>query len=78
MRMSSPLHGERTGVFEVVERNDDVLELDVAVSQRTEVPEAAGIAEICAAAEDADRAVAVAPPRIFHVDVIDAGAEGRG
>jgi hypothetical protein len=70
-----PLDRERAAVADVVEGDDDVLELDVAATGRAEIPEPAGVAEVGVAAEDAHRAVAVAPPHVLHVDVIDAVGE---
>jgi hypothetical protein len=49
--------------------------LDVAVAERAEVPVAARVAEARVAAEDARRAVAVAPPDVLHVHVVDALSE---
>ena len=45
------------------------------MTQRTEVPETAGIAKIRASAEDTYRAIAMTPPCVLHVDVIDAATE---
>jgi hypothetical protein len=59
MRPSSPLDGERAGVADVIEGDDDVLELDVAATDGAEVPGATRVAEIGVAAEHADGAVAV-------------------
>src|SRR5690606_29313847 len=70
-----PFHGERALVSCVVEGDDDVLELHVAAADGAEVPGAAGVAEGGVAAEDADVAVAVAPPDVLHVGVEDARAE---
>ena len=70
-----PLNAERAGVADIVEGDDDVLEVDVAVAERTEVPVPARVAEGNMAAEYADRAVAVAPPHVFHVDVENPLAE---
>src|SRR5690606_30398978 len=52
-----PLDGERAAVADVVEGDDDVLELHVAVAEGAEIPVAAGVAEVGVAAEDADVAV---------------------
>jgi len=71
-----PLHGERAGVADVVEGDDDVLETDIAAADGAEIPGATGVAEIGMAAEDADGAVAVAPPDVLHVGVVDLLAEG--
>ncbi len=64
-----PLDTERALIVHVVERDDDIFELDVAVAQRAEVPEPARVAEVHVAAKDAHRAVAVAPPHVLHVAV---------
>src|SRR5690606_27660742 len=67
-----PFHGERALVSCVVECDDDVLKLHVAAADGAEVPGAAGVAEGGVTAEDADVAVAVAPPDVLHVGVEDA------
>src|SRR5207249_652183 len=59
-----PLHRERAGVADVVERDDDLLEIDVTAANRAEIPEAAGVTEAGVAAEHADGAVTVAPPHV--------------
>jgi hypothetical protein len=41
-----PLDAQRALVADVVERDDDVLELDVAVAEAAEVPVAAGSANV--------------------------------
>src|SRR5690606_38911072 len=70
-----PLDRERAVVADVVERDDDALEIDVAVSERAEVPVAARIREGGVPAEDADGAITPSPPGILEVHVIDALAE---
>jgi hypothetical protein len=70
-----PLDGERALVTDVVQGDDDFFEIDVAATNGTEVPLAARVAERGVAAEDADGAVTVAPPHVFHVGVEDAVAE---
>ena len=45
------------------------------MAERAEIPVAPRVGESGVAAEDADRAVAVAPPDIFHVRVENAVAE---
>ncbi len=64
-----PFHGERAAIANVVQRDNDFLEVDVAVAERAEIPEAARVGEIRVAAKHADRAIAVAPPNILHVRV---------
>jgi hypothetical protein len=71
-----PLHRQRAGVADVVERDDDGFEIDHAAADAAEVPVAARIAEAGVAAEHAHRAVALAPPHVLHVDVVDAVGEG--
>src|ERR1051326_7247310 len=70
-----PLDAERAAVADVVQGDDDVLELDVAVAEGAEIPVAPRVAEGHVTAEDTNCAVAVAPPDVLHVDVIDAVAE---
>ncbi len=48
-----PLDRKRALVIDLVERADDLLEVDAAASQRAEFPEAARIAELGVAAENA-------------------------
>ena len=64
-----PFHRQRAGIADIVERDDDVLELDVTVAERAEIPIPARIGKRNMTAEHANCAVAVAPPDIFHVDV---------
>ena len=70
-----PFDGERARVVDVVEGDDDPFEVDVAMARRAEVPVAARVGELGVAAEDADRAVALAPPGVFDVGVEDAVLE---
>jgi hypothetical protein len=70
-----PLDGEGAAVAGVVEGDDDVLELDIAVAEGTEIPLAARVAEVGVTAEDANGAVAVAPPDVLHVGVVNAVSE---
>ncbi len=70
-----PFHRKRAAIADVVQRDDDVLEVDVAVAERTKIPIAPAIGEIRVAAEHADRAVAVTPPHVLHVRVKNAVAE---
>lgn len=62
-------------VADVIESDDDVFKLDIASPWGSEVPVSASIAKVRVAAKDADRAVAVAPPSVFHVDMIDSIGE---
>src|SRR5262249_4908726 len=71
-----PFDAQRALIADVVEGDDDVFEFDIAVAERAEIPEAARIGKGDVAAEDTDGAVAVAPPDVLHVDVVDALAEG--
>ena len=70
-----PLDRERAAIADIVERNDDLLELDVAVPDGTKIPIAAMITEIGVTAKDADIAVAVPPPNVLHVSVVNAVLE---
>src|SRR5687768_11460202 len=70
-----PFDAKRSAIANVVQRDDDVLELDVAVTKRAKIPEPPRIPEIHVPAEDSDGAIAVAPPHILHVRVINAVAE---
>ena len=67
-----PFNGERAGVLDIVQRDDDLLEVDVAAAGGAEIPVAGRVGECGVAAEHADGPVAVAPPGVFHVDVEDA------
>src|SRR5690606_35157833 len=71
-----PFDAQRALVLDVVEGDDDLFEVDVAEADGAEVPVAASVGEAGVPAEDADGAVAVAPPYVLHVDVVDAIAEG--
>src|SRR5439155_1415661 len=64
-----PLDAQRALIADVVQRDDDLFEVDVAVAERAEIPEAARVGEIDVATEHADGAVAVTPPDVLHVDV---------
>src|SRR5205807_8308804 len=66
-----PFDRERALVADVVEGDDDLLEVDVAAAGGAEVPVAARVGEGGMAAEDADGAVAVAPPGVLDVHVVD-------
>src|SRR5690606_40599964 len=70
-----PLDRQRPVVADVVERHDDLFEVDVAAADAAEVPVAARVAEGGVAPEDTDGAVAAAPPRVYHVHEDDAGPE---
>lgn len=71
-----PLDREGSPVGDIVQGDDDVLELDVAVAERPEIPVPARVSEARVPAEHAGRAVAVAPPDVLHVHVVDAFPEG--
>jgi hypothetical protein len=66
-----PLDRERTTIADIVERNDDILELNVAVPDGSEIPIAPMIAEIGVTTKDADIAVAVPPPNVLHVGMVN-------
>ena len=69
-----PLDRERALVADPVERAEELLEVDVAVAGRDEVPAARVIAEAEVRAED--RAASVEPfARVLHVHVVDAVGE---
>ena len=70
-----PLYGEGATVSCVVQGYDDLLEIDIATPNGTEIPIAAGIRKISMATKNSDRAIAVAPPNILHVDVINTVSE---
>src|SRR4051812_33874548 len=70
-----PFDGERAGVPDIVQGDHDVLELNVSVPERTEIPVARGVAETDVSAENANRSVAVSPPDILHVRMKNARAE---
>src|SRR5688572_12318937 len=71
-----PLHRERALVVHVVQRDNDLLEIDVTPTDRAEIPETARIAEVRVTAKDASLAIPVAPPDILHMRVEDTRAEG--
>src|SRR6516164_25937 len=70
-----PFDRERATVSDVVQRDNDLFETDVAVANRTEIPVPAIIAKIGVAAKNANVAIAMAPPGIFHMSVIDPVSE---
>src|SRR5689334_8349924 len=70
-----PLDAERSLITYVVQRNNDLLEVDVAVTETAEIPVASRVAEVGVPTEHAHRAVAMSPPRVLHVNVIDAVTE---
>src|SRR5262249_22273966 len=66
-----PLDRERTPVSDVVQRDDDLFEMDVAVANRTKIPVPAMMDKLGVTAKSANVAIAMAPPGIFHMSVID-------
>ena len=70
-----PLDRERPAITDIVERNDDLFELNVAVPDGPKIPIAAMITEIGVTAKDADISVAVPPPNVLHVSVVNAVLE---
>jgi len=66
-----PLVAERPGVADIVQGDHDLFEVDVAVTDTAEVPEAARITELGMTTEHTDRAIAVTPPRVLHVHMED-------
>ena len=69
-----PFDGERTGVVDIVERANDLFEIDVSASDGAEFPSAAVIAERQVGAENAVFAVEL-ERGVFHVDVENAVGE---
>src|SRR5690606_28625864 len=70
-----PLDREGTVVADVVERDDHLLEVDVATPDAAEIPVAPLIAEGRVTAEHAGGAVTASPPDVLHVHVHDAVGE---
>src|SRR5690242_19807847 len=70
-----PLDAQRALVADVIQRDDDFLEVDVAVAEAAEIPVTARVAEVRMSAEHAHRAVTVAPPHVLHVDMVNAVAK---
>ena len=69
-----PLDRQRTGVTDLVQRPEQLVEIDVTASGRDEVPAAGTVAEGEVRGED--RAAAVETTlRVLHVHVVDAGSE---
>jgi hypothetical protein len=66
---------ERPAITYIVERNDGVPESDVTVPDGSEIPIAAMITEIGVTAKDADISVAVPPPSVLHVRIVNAVLE---
>src|SRR5262245_12029600 len=59
----------------IIEGDDDLFKIDVTVAERAEIPVAAWIGESGVSAKHSGRPIAVAPPDILHVHVVDAIAE---
>src|SRR5579859_318589 len=70
-----PFHGERSSVADIIQRHDDLFETNVAATDGAKTPETARIGEIRVAAEHTYGAIAMAPPDVFHVGVINAVAK---
>ena len=62
--------------MDVVQRHDDLLEVDVAVAERAKIPETPRIRKGGVSAEHADGAIAVTPPSVLHMRVEDAVGKG--
>src|SRR4051812_31521234 len=62
-----PLDTERAPIPDIVQRDDNVLELDIPVPQRPKIPVAPRLAEADVPAEHTHCAVPVAPPHVLHV-----------
>ena len=70
-----PLNRERTPVADIVECYNDVFELDVTVSDGSKIPVASVVAKVGVTAKDTHIPIAVSPPRILHMCMVDAIAE---
>ena len=66
-----PFDRQRTTVGDIIQCDNDILKMDVAVPDRTEVPITPVITEIGVTSKYADFARTVAPPDVFHVSVED-------
>ena len=66
-----PFNGERTLVADIVERYNDVLELDVTVTDGSKIPVASVVAKVGVTAKDTRIPTAVPPPRILHMRMVD-------
>ena len=69
------IDAERAAIADVVQRHNDVLETNIAMADRAEIPVPARVREIGVPAEDAYRAITVPPPCVLHVRVENARAE---
>ena len=70
-----PFNGQGAFVADVIERNDDLFEVDIAVAERSEIPIAAMIAEFRVATKHADISISATPPDVLHVYMVDAVRE---
>jgi len=70
-----PFDRKWAGVANIVKCNNDFLEVDITVTQGSEVPESTGIRKVSMAAKNAYIAVATTPPVILHVDVVNSVRE---
>ncbi len=66
-----PFNRERAAITHIVEGNDDAFKIYITPANGAELPEAAGVAESGVATKDAHCAIALAPPNILHVGVMD-------
>ena len=71
-----PFHTEWTCVADVIECDDDVFKVDIATTNAAEIPETTSITEISVTTENANAAIAMTPPHIFHVCVVNLCREG--
>ena len=70
--------GERALVADVVEGHDDVFKPDVAVANGPEILVAAVVTEVGVSSKHPHVAVAVTPPGVFHMRVVNPAAKIRG
>ena len=66
-----PFNRERTSVADIIERYDDVLELDVTVADRSKIPVTSVVAEVGVTPKDTRIPIAVTPPRVLHMRMVD-------
>ena len=70
-----PFDAQRSLITDIVQCDDDPLKVDVAMSRRAEIPITAVIGKGGMTPEDANRAVAFAPPGVLHMAVENALAK---
>ena len=81
MPLSSHSIDSGAGIADVIQRSDDLFEINTAVTERTEIPAALGVAEVEVRSENAGPSVKL-ERRVLHVHVVDAvgklGQEANG